>query len=105
MRKSLFPRLGALAAGMLLASTAAAQDRPAVPNASPLPTNASGPAVAEQADRLLKEVGAYIGSAGQFTFHADVTFDHVLPSGQKLQFSATEEVVLKRPGGLYAVVH
>ena len=101
MRKSLFPRLGALAAGMLLASTAAAQDRPAVPNASPAATNASGPAVAEQADRLLKEVGAYIGSAGQFTFHADITFDHVLPSGQKLQFSATEEVVLKRPGGLY----
>jgi hypothetical protein len=25
----------------------------------------------------------------------------VLPSGQKLQFSAAEEVVLKRPGGLY----
>ena len=100
-QKSLLPRLGALAAGMLVASTAAAQDRPAVPNASPAATNASGPAVAEQADRLLKEVGAYIGSAGQFTFHADITFDHVLPSGQKLQFSATEEVVLKRPGGLY----
>jgi hypothetical protein len=46
-------------------------------------------------------MGAYIGSAEQFTFHADITFDHVLPSGQKLQFSATEEVALKRPGGLY----
>jgi hypothetical protein len=57
--------------------------------------------IAEAADRLLKEVGAYIGSAQQFTFHADVTFDHVLPSGQKLQFSAAEEVVLQRPGWLY----
>jgi len=59
------------------------------------------PAVAEQADRLLKELSSYIGSAEQFTFHADITFDHVLPSGQKLQFSATEEVALKRPGALY----
>ena len=101
MRKSLLPRLGALAAGMLLAATAAAQNRPAAPNASPSATPGAAPLVAEQADRLLKEVGAYIGSAGQFTFHADITFDHVLPSGQKLQFSATEEVVLKRPGGLY----
>jgi hypothetical protein len=44
---------------------------------------------------------ARIGSANEFTFHADVTFDHVLPSGQKLQYSATEEVVMKRAGGLY----
>ena len=46
-------------------------------------------------------MGAYLGSAEQFTFHADITFDHVLPSGQKLQFSAAEEVVLQRPGRLY----
>jgi hypothetical protein len=78
MRRSFFPPLGALAAGMLLAATAAAQ-----------------------ADRLIKEMSAYIGSAQEFTFHADVTFDHVLPWGQKLQFSAAEEVVLKRPRGLY----
>jgi hypothetical protein len=50
---------------------------------------------------MLKEVGAYIGSARQFVFHADVTFDHVLPSGQKLQFSAAEEVVLEQPGRVY----
>ena len=77
-RKSLLARLGAPGAGMLLAAT-----------------------VAAQADRLIKEMSAYIGSAQEFTFHADVTFDHVLPWGQKLQFSAAEEVVLKRPRGLY----
>ena len=57
-------------------------------------------AVARIADTLLKEMGAYIGSAQAFTFHADITFDHVLPSGQKLQFSASEDVALQRPGGL-----
>jgi hypothetical protein len=101
MHKSLLPRLGALAAGMLLAATAAAQDRPTAPGAAPATTNTSAPAVAEQADRLLKEVGAYIGSANEFTFHAEITFDHVLPSGQKLQFASAEEVVLERPGRLY----
>src|ERR1700741_740706 len=96
---SLLPRLGALAAGMLLAATAAAQNKPAPPNAAAAATNA--PAVAEAADRLIKEMSAYIGSANEFTFHADVTFEHVLPSGQKLQFFSAEEVVLQRPGGLY----
>jgi len=40
------------------------------------------PAVAERADMLLKQMAADLGSAEQFTFHADITFDHVLPSGQ-----------------------
>src|SRR5262245_59986955 len=59
------------------------------------------PIVEERADQLLKQMGAYIGSAEQFTFHADITFDHVLPSGQKLQFTAIEDVALQRPNGLY----
>jgi len=46
-------------------------------------------------------MATYVGSAEQFTFHADITFDHVLPSGQKVQFSASEEVALQRPGRLY----
>jgi hypothetical protein len=46
-------------------------------------------------------MATYLGSAEQFTFRADVTFDHVLPTGQKLQFTATEDVALRRPNGLY----
>jgi len=57
-------------------------------------------AISPQADLLLKQMGAYIGSAGQFTFHVDIIFDHVLPSGQKLQFNAAEDVALKRPDHL-----
>src|SRR6516164_5549207 len=100
--KSLLPRLGALAAGMLLAATAAAQNKPAPSSAPPAAAaTAAATGVAEPAERLIKEMSAYIGSAQQFTFHADVTFDLVLPSGQKLQFSAAEEVVLQQPGRLY----
>jgi hypothetical protein len=101
MYKSHFLRLGALAGGMLLAAAAVAQNKPAAPAASTAAASAAAPTVAEPADRLLKELGAYIGSAQEFTFHADVTFDHVLPSGQKLRFSAAEEVMLHRPGRLY----
>src|SRR5690348_13448037 len=70
---------------LTLASGASAQTQPASPAGG---TTAAAPVVSDESDRLLKEVGAYIGSAQQFTFHADITFDHVLPSGQKLQFSA-----------------
>jgi hypothetical protein len=80
---------------------AEAQTSQAAPNASTAAANAAGPVVAEPADRLLKQMGAYIGSAEQFTFHADITFDHVLPSGQKLQFTASEDVALQRTGRLY----
>jgi hypothetical protein len=79
-----------------------AQNQPAAPAAA---TNARAPAISEQADRLIKEMSAYIGSANEFTFHADISFDHVLPSGQKLQFSAAQEVVLQRPGRLYVEWH
>ena len=70
-------------------------------NAPPAVANAATPVVAQRADDLLKEMGAYIGSADQFTFHADITFDHVLPSGQKLQYAAAEDVALQRPNRLY----
>ena len=83
------------------AQGALAQNKPAAPAAPAPAANTPPPAVAEPADRLIKEMGAYIGSANEFIFHADVTFDHMLPSGQKLQFSAAEEVVLQRPGRVY----
>src|SRR5215813_12545210 len=50
---SLLSRLGALAAGMLLAATAAAQNKPAGPAA----TNASAPAIAEPAQFTLGDDG------------------------------------------------
>jgi len=88
-------------AALAWAHGVSAQNRPATPAAAPAATNAPAPSVAERADQLLKEMSAYVGSANEFTFHADVTFDHVLPSGQKLEFSASEDVVLQRPGHLY----
>lgn len=92
--------------GLVITGGAGAQEQKAAPsNAAPPPSppaaNAPAPVVNPEADRVLKQMGAYLGSAEQLTFHADIVFDHVLPSGQKLQYSASEDVALQRPGRLY----
>jgi hypothetical protein len=94
---------GAVAVFVVPASAfqASAQNRSSAAATAPVLSTAPAPIVPESADRLLRQMSDYIGSAEHFTFRADVTFDHVLPSGQKLQFSATEEVALERPNGLY----
>jgi len=88
-----------IAAGFL--PGARAQNTSPTREASPPAAANPAPAIAAQADQILKQAGAYIGSAEQFTFHAEITFDHVLPSGQKIQFSASEDVALQRPDRLY----
>jgi hypothetical protein len=85
-----------IAAGSLVG---AADASAATPPAPPVP--AAKPAVSPSAERLLRQMSEYLGTAGEFIFHADILFDHVLPSGQKLQYSAGEDVALQRPGHLY----
>ena len=101
MRRSCVVAASLMMPALLWMHTATAQNNPAIPTTAPPPANAPAPAVSAQADQLLKQMSAYIGSANEFTFHADITFDHVLPSGQKLQYEAAEDVALQRPGGLY----
>src|SRR5262249_42372618 len=84
---------GTLAAVIGLSWPVLAQNKSPV---APTPSAIPAPAVAVDADRLLKEMASYIGSAEHFTFHADVTFDHVLPTSQKLQFMATQDVALEQ---------
>jgi len=59
------------------------------------------PIINPQADKLLREMGEYLKSAQQFSFQAEITFDDVLPSGQKIQFGATEDLAVRRPNGVY----
>ena len=88
-------------AGVAVSQPAIAQNNPAGPNPPPAVMSPAARGAAEPVDRLLRQMSAYIGSADAFTFHADILFDHVLPSGQKLQFAAAQEVALQRPGRLY----
>jgi hypothetical protein len=50
-------------AALASAEGAMAQNRPAAPAAPAAATNTPAPAISGQADRLLREMGAYIGSA------------------------------------------
>ena len=86
---------------MALALAALCCALPAAAQNAPAAAGAGAPVVAAQADQLLRDMGAYLGSADQFTFRAEVTFDHVLPTGQKLQFGAVEEVGVQRPNRAY----
>jgi hypothetical protein len=86
----------AIVAGSIGAGSATAQSAP-----TPPPAAADKPAMSPSADRLMRQMSEYLGTASEFTFHADILFDHVLPSGQKLQYSAGEDVALQRPGRLY----
>jgi hypothetical protein len=90
-----------LVSGTVWGLTTAHAQSAAASSQQPAATNTPPPVVAQQADQLLKEASDYLASASQFTFHAEIAFDHVLPSGQKLQFSAGEDVALLRPGRLY----
>jgi hypothetical protein len=101
MRRAWIVAASIVISPLIWGHSAKAQNNSAVPGAVPPPATTPAPAISPRADELLKQMSAYIGSANEFTFHADITFDHVLPSGQKLQYEAAEDVVLQRPGGVH----
>jgi hypothetical protein len=53
------------------------------------------------AGRLLKEMGDFLKSAKEFSFHAEITYDEPVPPDGKIQYSATGEFAARRPDKLY----
>jgi hypothetical protein len=104
--------VGALAYGkQAAAQKAAAPAQPATTAAPPAPAKESskeqkeaapGPVIGQQADRLLRQMSDYLKAAKQFSFHAEISYDDLLPSGQKLQLAATDEVLVRRPDRIYS---
>lgn len=58
------------------------------------------PAIEPEAARILTAALERLGGAKNFTFRAEVTNDTPLPSGEKIQFTGTLEVAVRRPNGL-----
>ncbi len=54
-----------------------------------------------EADRILKSMSDYLGSAKAFSMTADIDLEVVLRDGQKLQLSASAEAMIQRPNKLY----
>lgn len=55
-----------------------------------------------RAKKILKKMSDYLKNARGFSFHADISFDEVFPSGLKLQFSATNKISVRRPNRIHA---
>jgi hypothetical protein len=93
--------------GVALALSAALA---AGPVSSPVPVApgvkvAPPPKVDPHADKLLTATCNALGSAGAFSFHAEVMFDQVLPSAVKVQFAGEIDFALQRPDELAIDYH
>jgi hypothetical protein len=60
------------------------------------------PMVDPRADRILRNMSEYLAGAEQFTVRADIRFDDVIASGQKIQYTAVEDVAVRRPNRVYS---
>ena len=71
---------------------------------SPATETSKGEAVVvdPRADRLLRAMGDYLKAAKEFSFRAEITFDDIQASGQKIQFGATNDISVRRPDRIYA---
>lgn len=64
-------------------------------------TNISKPVIDPMVSALVKKMGNRIQNAKEFSFHAEILYDDVLPSGQKIQFAAAQDVSVKRPNKVF----
>lgn len=76
---------------LLIAATAARAEAPAS-------------RVDTRADQVLRDMSAYLASATEFTFTADVRFDRVLKTGQKIEFGRRARIAVRRPDRLHVDV-
>ena len=88
--------LAVIGAGTALAETAEADV------AATEEENLSGPFIGPRAELVLKAMSDYMKSVKQFSFRGKISFDDVLPTGQKIQYSAENKVAIRRPDRVYA---
>lgn len=70
--------------------------------AAPLAAMGQGPAVvAPSPEALLRQMSDELGKSATLQFHAEINFDDLLVSGQKLQYAGAVDVTVKRPDGVY----
>ncbi len=104
MRSGYRPGAGWIVLTMVLGLTVMTRSAPgaepaAVP--SPLPkTTQTPPAIEPQVEQVLNRACTELSAAKEFSYHAEITFDSVLPSLVKLQYSAAMDAAVVRPNRL-----
>jgi len=110
-RRFLSLRLAAAAAAIFLASNPGTSAETAAPASAASPASQQAPQAAlppnidPRADQLLNRSCDDLASSKAFTFHAEITFDKVLPSNVKLQFAAAADYAVQRPDQLAVEFH
>ena len=88
--------LAAMGAGTALAETAEAEIKAAEEESE------LEPIIGPRAELVLKAMSDYMKSVKQFSFRGNISFDEVLPSGHKIQYSADVRAAIRRPDRVYA---
>jgi hypothetical protein len=73
-----------------------------LPMTAALPETQPSPIVDPEADRILKEMSDYLRSQNQFSVHAEISQDDILPTGQKIQLMAVNDVLVQRPNRVFS---
>jgi hypothetical protein len=104
MRSGYRPGAGWIVLTMVLGLTVMTRSAPclepaaaptALPQAPKIP-----PAIEPQVEQVLNRVCTELSAAKEFSYHAEITFDSVLPSLVKLQYSAAMDAAVVRPNRL-----
>ena len=52
-------------------------------------------------EQLIREMSDALKKAGNFQVHAEINFDQVLVSGQKIQYAGAADIVVRPPNGVF----
>ena len=82
---------------------AKSEGAPAAPEkkGAPAPQTIPTPAVSAQAEQMLRDMSDYLKAAQQLSVHADISYDDLLPPGQKIQLAAAYDAAVRRPDRFY----
>ena len=89
----------------VMRETAAPSSAASPASAQAPPQPAPPPKLDPRAEQLLSRSCEDRASSRAFTFHAEITFDKVLPSNVKLQFAAAADYAVQRPDQLAVEFH
>ena len=59
------------------------------------------PSTTASPESLLRQMSEALNNAGPYRFHAEINFDDVLISGQKLQYAGAVDVRVRHPDGIF----
>ena len=53
------------------------------------------------ADRILRETSEFLQSAGEFRFRAEIAYDEIITTGEKIQYGGLVDIAVRRPDRLH----